>query len=362
MNYVCTSHVSSWITFAVNHNVKEFNLGVLYGKLERFPICLFNCSELRILSLDNVKLKLPRKIELSKLKTMKLVLVSCVDEELTNKLFSKCCPVLEELFLFKCSFEFFRVVRISCPKLKLVSLFDLEPMTLDVEVTGSNLDEIQYNGDLPSVGLEALSTLVAAEFRIMPPRFVVVRRQDVYARASLTIMGMQNITKLALRDFYVECLARDQSLLTSLPITCSSLEELHLDLYPTETQVQVAILLLRSYPNLKHLHLSMKAQETSVVQLHSGVDWQLLGMYMEEPLTKLKIMNVEGFKGSEVELNFLKFLLENAETLEKGKILFHCQGFDAVSLVSINEKIAVWTKASSAVIDFNNQVVQRDDS
>ncbi|PIA39824.1 hypothetical protein AQUCO_02600351v1 [Aquilegia coerulea] len=253
-----TIHVNSWIYFAVNRSVKEFNLSVLYGKLDRkLHWCLFTCNSLRVLTLGNVDLVLPSNIGLPKLETLKLNEVRFYDENLTNQLLSS-CPSLVELFISDCDLGNVKVLRIVGSNLKILTLLDLYPIP-DVEISTSCLLELAYFGYPPNISSETLSSLLRVDFRTVSPSNVINARRDMfYSRTSDIVMGLHNVFEMALQGFFIEYLTRVQDSLACLPTSCYSLQRLYLSMYPTDNQVQVIVLLLSNFPNLKQLRIQVR--------------------------------------------------------------------------------------------------------
>ncbi|KAF9590071.1 hypothetical protein IFM89_030383 [Coptis chinensis] len=353
---ISMSNVNSWIYFAVNHNVKEVDIAGYYGYFEKLPCCLFTCGTLRMLTLEYVNLQLPTMVGLPKLKSLKIKFVRFFDENSTAQLFSS-CPLLEELVISNCCFKDMNVsciVEISSPSLKSVTVlsFYLPP----VKISTSNLCNIRYYGNPPEICLETLSSLSNVDFEFTSPLRIY------YTRASAILMGLQNVVRMVLRGCFIELLSRNEGSSARLPTSCFSLEYLQLDVKPSKEQVQVVILLLRNYPNLKHLRISVK-EPTRRLNLHELWQGQAEeGGQLEEGssmdiLDHLKTVDVESFGGSKIELDLVRYLLKNANILEKLNIIYSGKNGkkDDVSRRSrINEEISSFTKASlSAEISFS---------
>ncbi|KAF5203748.1 F-box protein [Thalictrum thalictroides] len=344
-----TIHVNSWISFVVNRGVKEFHLSVLYGKLNRkLHWCLFTCKSLRVLTLDNVDLVLPSNMGFPRLETLKLMEVKFYDENLTNQLFSS-CPSLVELFISNCDLNNVRVLRIIGSKLKFLVMLCSYPIP-DVEITASCLHELEYFGYPPIISSETLSSLLRVGLRIVSLSSIINARRDMfYRRASDIMMGLHNVVEMALQGFFIEFLTRVQDSLACLP-TYDSLEHLHLDMYPTKNQVQVIILLLRNFPNLKHLRIQVQ-QHMPAVRLNMDEGCRSLELSSEYSLKHLKKVDIESFEGTQKELDLVRFLLENADAIEKLNIVYTSQEMvDFLSQVSVQEKIESFSKASSNVV------------
>ncbi|KAF5178703.1 hypothetical protein FRX31_031711 [Thalictrum thalictroides] len=92
-------------------------------------------------------------------------------------------------------------------------------------------------------------------------------------------MGLRNVETLDLNSNFIEFLSWGRALLpASLPSSYCSLKHLNLGLFPNRIHVQAMKLLLRSYPNLQTLQISIDREE---------YDWHL------ETLAFMTITNVE---------------------------------------------------------------------
>ncbi|PIA58181.1 hypothetical protein AQUCO_00500245v1 [Aquilegia coerulea] len=256
-----TSHLNSWINFAVRHNVQRLTLLSQNRQIEQLPSCLFSCITLTHMELSNVHLKLSTTLRLPLLKSLFLTKIEFVN--LTNMLFSSsCCPVLEELHIFYCYQNHANTNVFSLSNLKLLRLFNdvSDVRSLKVKLLISHLHKFVYIGrEPPNLSIETLSSLSVAHFTLsLHPTNSNNTDPDFFDDSATKILtGLRNVEALTLTAFYLEFLTRDRDLSASLATPCYSLKYLRLCMHDTENQVRAINLLLRSYPNLQHLSISL---------------------------------------------------------------------------------------------------------
>ncbi|KAF9590683.1 hypothetical protein IFM89_036175 [Coptis chinensis] len=167
--------------------------------------------------------------------------------------------------------------------------------------------EIVYSGNPPVIREETLSCLSNAEFEFAsPPKdFNGIDRNLIECRAFEILEWVRNVKKLALEGLYIEFLTRHQELLARLPTSCATVKHLKLDLYPDKKPVEVVMFLLRRYPNLQTLCISIKTPSlTSMGNMGGQIPLEELNSQsMLKCLRKVEIKYFGG-SGSELDLNF----------------------------------------------------------
>ncbi|CAK7338390.1 unnamed protein product [Dovyalis caffra] len=109
--------------YRVSHKVQELDLSKMADPPIILPQSLFTSESLRTLNLETgCVLKVPHSACFSNLKNLHLLLFTFEGEQSTQLLFAG-CPVLQELYLYNCSWENVKSITISLPKLRKPSLY-----------------------------------------------------------------------------------------------------------------------------------------------------------------------------------------------------------------------------------------------
>ncbi|PIA41545.1 hypothetical protein AQUCO_02200167v1 [Aquilegia coerulea] len=349
-------HILEWISFAVNHNVQELVLDFDNDKLNSLPCCLFTCQSLTLLSLNFINLNLPTHTEFPMLKTLKLRFVRLYGEDPLNQLISS-CPVLEDFLMQACVWDSQTALNISAPTLKSLKI-NVLISTRAIKISASNLREICYLGIPPDITSETLSSLYNAIFDFLEPFSKNDTNLDILGHNVCKIFkGLQNVSKLrfGFEHWYIEYLTRVQDIFTSCPTSCGSLKDLTLDISRTKNHVRVITFLLKSYPNLQTLSISVKEIITRYLDVYN-MERYLPSQELSAGgvLNHLKTVTINSFGGSKCELDLMRYLLGNATALEEMKIIYSGKlKEDLVKQTVVRDKCSVITKVSpSAVISF----------
>ncbi|PIA58183.1 hypothetical protein AQUCO_00500246v1 [Aquilegia coerulea] len=317
-----TSHLNSWINFAIRHNVQQLTLVSVFWQIKRISSCLFSYNTLTHMRLVNVHLKLPTTIKLPFLKCLVLSRIEFVNDNLSSMLFSSCCcPVLEQLQLFNCYQNHANTNVFSFSNLKLLKLQNNSKVPVKVLI--SRLHKFIYVGkEPPNLSTETLSSLSNTCFGLtLPPTNSNNTDPDYFDNsASKILAGLRNVEALNLRDFYLEFLTRDRDLSASLATPCYSLKSLKLCMHDTENQVCAITLLLRSYPNLQDLSISLNQDCTSLNMLNMEEYWQSTLLSTKDILKHLKTFDVELFQVSTNALDIMRYVLASARALEEMRV------------------------------------------
>lgn len=219
----------------------------------------------------------------------------------------------------------------------------------DIRFSFIGLQSVVYSGRPLRIGVETLCCIENAEFNFtMPPP-----GEDgelVQHRVSLILAGLCNVVRLSLEGLCIEFLTRDQDLFTRLPASYGGLNHLKLDLYPDKNQVQIVMLLLLRFPNLRTLFVSIKILTlTNMAKMRGHQDSQELST--EDTLKCLRKAEIKYFGGSKSELDLLQFLLRNGSQMLEMDINYSKHKQTAkLSRNGVNDKILTMTRASPRLV------------
>ncbi|PIA30744.1 hypothetical protein AQUCO_05400089v1 [Aquilegia coerulea] len=333
----------------IGHNVRDLSLRVRLGYLKCLPNCLFTSKTLTNLKLHNLSLKEQTLAGFPMLKKLELFEVIFGDVNQINQLISS-CPLLEDLMVATCSWKDndTTVLVISAPNLKNLGLKHLGSCH-EFQVYTGGLRQLDYNGSPPNISPEIILSLLYAKFDYIPPAFVGLSntpREAFDRRVSRILIELQNVVTLTMSCWCIEFLADDRDLLSHLPASCPSLRDLNLTALATKNHVQVITILLRSYPNLCNLRIEFQELfYSSSNKLNMEEYWRSDHLSTNGTLKHLKTVKLTQLRGSDEELNLVKYLLETSDILESMEITFQYHEYVRPQM----KKIAVFTKASPNV-------------
>ncbi|XP_026424305.1 F-box/LRR-repeat protein At3g59200-like isoform X2 [Papaver somniferum] len=161
------TRVNKWFRTAIKLNVEELVLSMTPEYPLIFPLSFFTSDSLVVLELEyDGVLNLPNTISFPRIKILRFTYIDFVNENLTGKLFSN-CPILEELSLFDCDFHNFKVLCITSPSLKHLSIRNCRLLHQTLKVFAPNLLTLTYAADLPAdFVLDSFQSLVEADVQI----------------------------------------------------------------------------------------------------------------------------------------------------------------------------------------------------
>ncbi|KAL5721899.1 hypothetical protein ACHQM5_005484 [Ranunculus cassubicifolius] len=329
-------HIKLWILFAILHNVRELRINVESGKL---TYSFFTCSSLNLLSLSNVIVELGAKIFLPNLDTLKLSYVMFYDQGVAENLFSS-CPVLQYLTLEHCRLVHGNTFTISAPKLR----------------------HVNYTGNrMPHISSETLSSLkdvtfviqsITPDIDVFQNLLILMIGVTLYSDKGYVLMELRSVETLTLGGDWMKIFHTDPGLFSSHSETCCSLKHLELDICPLKDHFELVVVMLRTYSNLESLRINIKGCWADSRQ--SGLQ-QPEEFLTSSLLTYLKRVEIQNFgRRDQFDLHIVRYLLENAISLEKMKINYGYNAWKDTELrMSISEMILSYTIASShAVIEF----------
>ncbi|KAH6804471.1 hypothetical protein C2S51_032718 [Perilla frutescens var. frutescens] len=284
--------IDQWVRLLPNNTLQELTLHVSRGEAHRLNSHLLSFQHLRNLKLYNCVFDpVPGFKGFGKLVNLELQRVVLEPELFGN--FIASCPSVERLRLIHCTS--FDCLELSGPKLKCLEFngvfksvsFKNCPVLKDIKLTFSSMEF--KRGNQFSLGLvKSLSCLPALEDLQL----------QAYALEDLVEHGAPN----------------------RLPISLNMLKNLHLsDMYFEKIEESsCAICFIRSCPNLQRLKIT--AFTFDVVDAVADF---LRSQTSSECLAHLKTVKMQLFSGIEAEMEFVKYLLASATTLEKMAITPH---------------------------------------
>ncbi|KAF9594678.1 hypothetical protein IFM89_034361 [Coptis chinensis] len=293
--FISSRHLNSWISFAVKHNVQDFEISSYGDDIEKLPQCLFTSSTLTKLSLYSVVIKGPRNIKFPMLKSLALLEVTINDENLVNSLLSSStCPVIEKLVMRLCSMAI-NTLSISIPTLKHLHLLDSNYP--DINISNSVLRKLKYMcGKPPNLIYENLVSVVSAKLQFeLDFSYYGGSMDSVSKCASKILVWLRNVEKLCLMSGFIE-----------------------------------------------------DTTDLDVVEV--GEFWKPKQLPAGDILNSLKTVDIEDFKGSDGELYLVRFLLDNAKVLENMNICYSKIEKKVVRCKkSVSEMLSTFTRVSPLV-------------
>ncbi|XP_020531873.1 F-box/FBD/LRR-repeat protein At1g13570 isoform X1 [Amborella trichopoda] len=327
----CRSYVDQWILYLTGAGIKKLDLN-LHWKCEapyQIPYCLFECESLKVVrfhSNHQCTFNPPLKFEgLSSLETLSLIGV-LISSDFIQSLESN-CGHLRSLFISNCHFPNV-IVSLSSKGLQL------ERLTLN-----NCLDFILI--DIPSLkSFKATTnklglTLLSAPNLVDGSLSVVLLDDDKFHEAAVSYshLFLEILSKL----FRVEtlCLLR-HSILCLAALIFYEDGEVHLPRYRNLKKLEVEMRLkvlseieataffFKSCPSLEELIVTINHQ-SYYSEAEEGYDQRLDGMghttmFFEESvrsLVHLKKASIRNFTGKKAEMDFMKLLLCNAQSLKE---------------------------------------------
>ncbi|KAG7534464.1 Leucine-rich repeat 2 [Arabidopsis thaliana x Arabidopsis arenosa] len=121
--YTAEKDVGVWVRIGVDRFVRELNISYCSGEEPiRLPKCLFTCTTLAVLKLENVSLvDASCYVCFQSVKTLHLLDVKYLDDQSLPRIISSCSS-LEDLVVQRCPGDNVKVVSITAPCLKTLSL------------------------------------------------------------------------------------------------------------------------------------------------------------------------------------------------------------------------------------------------
>ncbi|MFS7891529.1 putative F-box domain, FBD domain, leucine-rich repeat domain superfamily [Helianthus anomalus] len=305
--------ISSWISSAIMHNVRELDLCIFAEDSSVIPQSVFDCKSLVILKIEmDCVIEIPPRVSFPFLKTLHLSLVTFLDDDSTEKLFTS-CVALEELVLLDCDCGILKNFTISSLTLKRLTIDDLpvyEPNDCKIKIDAKNLTCLKYIGYLSNeIFLSNVPSLVKACIHIP---ILHGRQKEVACRAVDLLKGLRNVVFLKVSNRTMEGLMYAGSMLDRFPVF-PNLTHLVLTMEIGNYTFRALMDLLNFCPTLQSINLSegfdrcMRLGENDLI-------WLLVPICISH---HLKTLTFKNFHADDSEICFLKCVLKYARVLEK---------------------------------------------
>ncbi|KAJ0430771.1 putative F-box domain, FBD domain, leucine-rich repeat domain superfamily [Helianthus annuus] len=308
------SGVSSWIDKAVRLNVHELDIHVILAQL---PVSLITCKTLTKLSIDceirnGLVWRCLCSVNLPCLKTLDIAVFDKPHENAFKLI--RGCPVLESLFLtvtWLADEENYIFVIPTLKRMKLTILYCMAPCTNNVVLNVPNLEYLFVGGVLCSYFFyEDVSSLVGASFS-----FTHVRCDSMWVDILKGTNGVKSLSAQIGPIVYYEIPI--DSPLPSFP------NMTYLELKGFRNWRLIIPEFLESSPELKHLCIEKaNMSKTDIESL--WVEPKLVPACLLTNLTTIKFSKCEGRK---CDVQFLKYMLGNAEVLKTVTIIWRSLRF-----------------------------------
>ncbi|KAK4341831.1 hypothetical protein RND71_037647 [Anisodus tanguticus] len=315
------SHVCSWLSAVIRHNVQDLDLCLFVEEPFMLPQCLFSSKTLTSLKLEmNCVLELPTCTFFPFLRTLHLCLVTFRDDSSTQRLFSG-CPMLQELAILDCEWMNLKQVAISISSLKSLIIDDLpffgstdDLNGCEIKIDAASLSFLKYSGYLSNeICLYNLSPSVNASIHIP---ILYEKRNQIAFRAVKLFRGLHKISAARISSRAIESLFIADIEIDRLPVFYN-LTHLELSMELENHTIGPLNELLQCLPKLHSLHFSEGLDPCMHL---CEDDWNLRSV---PPcfLSSLKTVKYSNFHGNHTEISFLRNLLEIAIVLEKLNIV-----------------------------------------
>lgn len=291
---ICAScDIDHWILHLCRVSVNEIILDIWQGQYYKIPTSLFKCQDLIHLELYRCLVKIPSTFEGFKiLESLDLQVVELSPDEL-EALISR-CPLLKHL--------------------TLRSLNGIEQINVEV----GNLEWLEVEGALQDVAFGVMNRLKSV--RIDFSDDIGNKYGPGDANSTNLHKLFQNLPKIQSLEF--ENYSLKYLAIGNVPQTLPN-ELIHLkylfsciDFNSTE-EILTVMCLIRSSPKLKHVDFRpqnrAKDQQTSTIGTMADF-WE---DHRSSCLEQVQVISMDGFSGSESELEFIKFLLTSSPNLRK---------------------------------------------
>ncbi|CAI9776975.1 unnamed protein product [Fraxinus pennsylvanica] len=338
-NFIEDSTIGDIVCAAICCKVKEVDLwmgdSTTVGIL---PLELFVCHSLVVLKLRAaVELFVWEYVSLPNLKVLHLVDFMLDGDRSMNRLFQG-CKFLEELFLSRCSFGNNRVLNLSFPLLRKLSIDYGDGHFMDFLGDGNAKCKLVI--DTPN--------LEFFEYHCHENEFHLVNNLDSLVRAKISFISKlkkwENVSELFNKMHGVKSLYLSESALEVMYSNCSSLS-----VFETLTFLELSAFDLRILPNI--LERAPQLEEL-VIHKHGFDDEAVLYTLPETlPVCLLEhIRNIEfkKFIGSEHDFELVKYLLQNGKVLKRMKIAGLGQPTSDLS-TSTSKKISMFPRCSETI-------------
>lgn len=286
-----SSDIDHWILHLCRVSVNEIILDIWQGQYYKIPTSLFKCQDLIHLELYRCLVKIPSTFEGFKiLESLDLQVVELSPDEL-EALISR------------------------CPLLKRLTLRGLDGIKqINVEV--GNLEWLEVEGALQDVAFGVMNRLKSVKIDFSDNIGDKCGPGD--ANSTNLHKLFQNLPKIETLEF--ENYSLKYLAIGNVPQTPPN-DLIHLkylfsciDFNSTE-EILTVMCLIRSSPKLKHVDFRNRAKDQQTSAIGTMADfWE---DHRASCLEQVQVISMNGFSGSEPELEFVKFLLTSSPNLQK---------------------------------------------
>ncbi|KAF9595852.1 hypothetical protein IFM89_005338 [Coptis chinensis] len=340
--------VNEWISFAVQHNVKEIYISLHTMTPVTLPCCLFTSPTITLLDLFNFRLKLPSVIHLSNLQHLQIEsLYFCNEMSLINLFSNLSCPLVNSCCVVSCPPYIPDLIPKSGWNLRSFSIANTFT-NFDHNVLSLKLDTFLYHGSPPNIHPKFFYSMKTVTISLLNR---AENLTEDCRRATNIIVGLRNVKALWLNRLTVKYLAHDERSLAQLPISFRRMKILGFHLYPKTNQVQVLSFFLGRCPNL--INLVIKFLDGSRLGNVKEKYWQL-PKSCDGALDNLKSIAFHLFYGSKSELELMRCIFSRAKNIEKMVIHYSEEKQKNVAWKKINSVfyLALVYKLSKPGTDF----------
>ncbi|KAF9619663.1 hypothetical protein IFM89_007984 [Coptis chinensis] len=383
------ARVDSWITYAVRHNVQSLHIENDCTKNVLLTPQLFSCESLTELRLSRNKLFVPPCVYLPALKTLHLISVVLKDGQLDEVLFSA-SPSLETFILEDCDFMP-GILTISASKLRYLNLKGSFPSSIVISAPNLISLKLSISNLLPvnimvSENLKSLSDAnIDLGFHSSQSTTQLISIFKSARYLTLSTLSAQSIS---------EELHKYLSILTCDKTLFSNLKWLKIETLFSDHEIVLINSIIRHSPEIEsvflvndmpiYVELGNDPSSFSCIQTpFSNLKWLKIGtlfsdndimliknllkdslqieyviLLVEEAwslckLSHLKLVEMQGFRGSQIEVKLVKFFLENAIVLERMIITVSKSdqwiSIDKQGMMRIGRELLKHPRASSSV-------------
>ncbi|KAK2459039.1 F-box/FBD/LRR-repeat protein [Trifolium repens] len=343
---ICEKHdsylINQWISAVSNKRVKRINVQSMKA-LDLFYYPLFACKSLEELVLDMLSgcsIQIPTFVSLSSLTVLDMskITFTCYSSN-TSKELTLNFPVLREYRTWGCNWLDVKSLTLEAPLLKEVSL-SYNKSHAEITFCASHLTEFDYHGDISAETIMLDAHIASTKIELLIFRNDNVQDSWIFVCKLLTVNA--KCSKLCLEANW-RYLAGEEHYLAGIP-EFGLLRDLEL----CSVTGEVLLRLLLKSPCLETLVCDQ--------MLNFNEEAQPNFARPDCFLSTLKVVKFENISGNKCELSIAKFVMENAQVLER--ISFSCSSKLRI-LQTFEEKLASVNFSSN--IAFAHYDYQRDD-
>ncbi|XP_077242107.1 FBD-associated F-box protein At1g61320-like [Tasmannia lanceolata] len=315
------SKLEEWIDFAASKEVEELDLKFRKGEQPfQFPLNIFNNPSVKFLELSSCELNPPPKFtRLHSLRDLFLYKVG-LDEQALRVIFSD-CKFLQSLEMKGCSM--FSRLEVPTSHLKLDTLNIIDCDEIEELVIGSpNLNYFYYCGYFIKITLSNNNDKLKESLR----KFVLQFDELIEGEGLMEELGhlqklmsdLTHVEVLTLNSTVIQCLGPDTTgeMLNVAPFALHNLKEFQLLMEPEgiSNPFQISFF-LSNCPNLERVFIDILEFTDGF-----GFSWELFEQHQYKhfnyTIPHLKYVKLTSFKYNKNGMQLLKFLIENASSLE----------------------------------------------